>query len=199
MVQCRDNLEVSADFVRTSCHIAQSMSFCIQVLGIETLTVVNDLESDAGAGRKEQNGKSRCLGMAKTVAHGFLGNVKQLSSLGGTQPIRSRGVHFQLELGWAVAACQSERFQRGFEFAPIEHFRLKTSQKTAYVAHGAVKGLDRRGQPRFRLLRGLAYNAPAIFQVQPHRVNRLNYIVMKIASNALAFLHRTTQLFLVLV
>src|SRR5215471_7689588 len=103
MPQCRDNLEVSADFARTSSHIAQSVPFCIQVLGIETVTVVNDLESDSGAGRDEQDGKSRCLGMAKTVAHGFLGNVKQLRSLGGTQPVRSRGGHFQLELGRAVA------------------------------------------------------------------------------------------------
>ena len=83
------------------------MALRVQGVGIEAITVVEDLESDARACREKRDHKGRGPGVAKAVAHGLLGNVKHLRGLGGTQPVRSRGVHFQLELSWTVAAGQS--------------------------------------------------------------------------------------------
>src|SRR3974390_1662326 len=100
---CRDNLEVGADFSRAGGHVAQPVSVGVEGLGIEAVPVVENFETKTRAGWEKGDDEGRGMGVTKAVGHGLLGNVQQLSRLGGGQPVGGYGVYLQLKLSWVVA------------------------------------------------------------------------------------------------
>jgi hypothetical protein len=93
-------LQFGADFASPSTHISQTMpELTGSRRGVKSGSVVSDLQPGTLSNLAKRHSNTGCLSMTQTIAHGFLGNMQQLSRLSGREGIGANSIDFNLKRG----------------------------------------------------------------------------------------------------
>ena len=97
------DFKLRAQIVGASRNVPESIAGRRARLRIEADAVVDDFQAYPRVDQAQNDPRSRGFGMAKTIDHGFFGNVQQVRGLVGSELLGRVWVNFDLELRTALA------------------------------------------------------------------------------------------------